>query len=198
MATLKNLALAIVTATIIAGCGTTKTVSNSSPYGQKMEEEHCITVYKQKPVIRAYGNGTHFKEATAQALAEAQARAMLSRKLETAILAASEEIGVSLEQYAAGREDSQWVTDQSSEANNLVQSISQQIVKNTSVIEVSRYYADNRQFTIFVCIEYGGKESDLVKSAEKALKEKIKAEDRAKIEARHDEFRDRILKKLGI
>lgn len=192
------MAYAIAATLVIVSCGNTKKVSNTSPYGQKMEEEKCITVYKQKPAVRAYGNGSHFKESTAQALAEAQARAMMSRKLETAILAASEEIGVSLEQYAAGREDSQWVTDQSFESNNLVESISQQVVKNTSVIETSRYYADNGQFTIFVCIEYGGKESDLVNSAEKAIKEKIKAEDRVKIEARHDKFRERIMYELGL
>lgn len=200
MSKLKTLAIALSAAALIVSCGTAKqtAVSNSSPYGQKLEEEQCIKVYKQKPAIRAYGSGSHFKESTAQAFAEAEARAMMSRKLESAVLSATELVGVSMEQYAAGREDSEWVTDQSAEGNNLVQVISQQIVKNTSIIESSRYYADNRQFTVFVCIEYGGKESELVDAAEKALKERIKAEDRAKIEARHNDFRERILKKLGM
>ena len=193
----KILVCIALAALFMASCGTSRQ-STSSIYGQKIEEDQCITVYKQKPAIRGYGSGSHFKETSAQALAEANARAMMARKIETAIIAATEEIGVSLEQYAAGREDSQWVTDQSAESNTFVQSIAQQVVKNTHIIESSRYYGKNQQFTVFVCLEFNGKESDLTRSAEKALKEKIKAEDRAKIEARHEEFRQRLMAKLGL
>lgn len=198
MTTFRNLAYALAAALLVCSCGSSKKVSNTGPYGQRMEEEQCITIYKQKPKVRAYGSGSHFKEATALSLAEANARAMMARKIETAVIAATEEIGISLEQYAAGREDSQWVTDQSGQSGSLVQSVAQELVRNTHVIETSRYYGQNNQFTVFVCIEFLGKETDMAKAAEKAMKEKIKAEDRAKIEARHDEFRERIMNKLGL
>lgn len=49
---------------------------------------------------RAYGKGTHFKEMTARNIAELQANAMYARKIEKAVLSATEDLGISLGQYA--------------------------------------------------------------------------------------------------
>lgn len=180
-----------------ASCGSTKKVSNTTPYGQKLEEETCISLYKKNPTVRAYGMASHFKESSATSLAEAQARAMFSRKIESAVLAATEEVGVSLEQYAGGIADGQYVSDQSSEGNTYVTTIAQQIVRNTHTIETSRYYGNNRQFTVYVCMEYKGTDSELEYQIESSIKERISAEDRARVEQRHDKFRNRILSVLS-
>ena len=189
--------VAIATALIATSCGSSKKVSNTTPYGQKLEEETCISLYKKKPEVRAYGMATHFKESAATSLAEAQARAMFARKIESAVLAASEEVAVSMEQYAGGIADGNSVSDQSGEGNAYVTTIAQQVVRNTHTIETSRYYGDNRQFTIYVCMEYKGTESELLDNIESSVKERITPEDRAKIEQRHDKFRNRILSVLG-
>ena len=189
--------VAIATALIATSCGSSKKVSNTTPYGQKLEEETCISLYKKKPEVRAYGMATHFKESAATSLAEAQARAMFARKIESAVLAATEEVAVSMEQYAGGIADGNSVSDQSGEGNDYVTTIAQQVVRNTHTIETSRYYGDNRQFTIYVCMEYKGTESELLDNIESSVKERITPEDRAKIEQRHDKFRNRILSVLG-
>ena len=46
-------------------------------------------------------------------------------------------------------------------------------------------------------MEYKGSESELANQIESNVKERISPEDRAKIEQRHDKFRDRILSVLG-
>lgn len=196
MKAIKILAMLAVL-TITASCGSTKKVSNTTPYGQKIEEETCISLYKKKPTLRAYGMASHFKESTATSLAEAQARAMFARKIESAVLSATEEVSVSLEQYAGGIADGQSVSDQSAEGNSYVTTIAQQVVRNTHTIETSRYYGDNRQFTVYVCMEYYGTDSELVNQIESSVKERISSEDRTKIEQRHDKFRNRIISVLG-
>lgn len=178
-------------------CGTSKKVSNTTPYGQQLEEETCISLYKKNPTVRAYGMATHFKESVATNLAEAQARAMFARKIEAAVLSATEEVAVSMEQYAGGISDGQSVYDQSGEGNTYVTTIAQQVLRNTHTIETSRYFGDNRQFTIYVCMEYKGTDSELANQIESSVKERISPEDRARIEQRHDKFRDRILSVLG-
>ena len=47
-----------------------------------------------------------------------------------------------------------------------------------------------------VCVEYGGDKDALVKQIEQKVKDRISDEDRAKIESRHDEFKDIVYGKL--
>ena len=172
-------------------CGSTKKVITSesvNPYGKAVASEPCIELYEQAPYKRAYGNGQHFKEATARNIAELQARAMFARKIEAAVLAATEDIGVSLEKYAAD--------DQSGEGNDLAMSIAQQVIRNTHTIKTTRYLKSNNQFTVFVCMEYAGDENTLVDHIEQNVKDRISQDDRAKIEQRHNQFRQRILGNL--
>lgn len=49
---------------------------------------------------------------------------------------------------------------------------------------------------MFVCIEYGGDENALIDQIEQKVKDRISDEDRAKIESRHDEFKDKVYGKL--
>ena len=180
-------------------CGRTKKVITSeavNPYGKAVASEPCIELYEQAPYKRAYGNGQHFKEATARNIAELQARAMFARKIEAAVLAATEDIGVSLEKYAADDQSGRSVTDQSGEGNDLAMSIAQQVIRNTHTIKTTRYLKSNNQFTVFVCMEYAGDENTLVDHIEQNVKDRISQDDRAKIEQRHNQFRQRILGNL--
>lgn len=191
-------ALSVAVLSLMTACGTSqKTVSGEvNPYGKAVASEPCIEFYEQNPSVRAYGQGQHFKEMTARNIAELQANAMFARKIEQAVISATEDLGISLSQYAADDKSGRSVTDQSAESKDLAASISQQVVRDAHVIKTSRYIGKNNQFTVFVCMEYGTDKDALVKDIEDKVKEKISADDRATLEKRHNEFRDKVYGKL--
>lgn len=191
-------ALSVAVLSLMTSCGTSqKTVSGEvNPYGKSVASEPCIELYEQNPSVRAYGQGQHFKEMTARNIAELQANAMFARKIEQAVISATEDLGISLSQYAADDKSGRSVTDQSAESKDLAASISQQVVRGAHVIKTSRYIGKNNQFTVFVCMEYGTDKDALVKDIEDKVKEKISADDRATLEKRHNEFRDKVYGKL--
>lgn len=191
-------ALSVAVLSLMTSCGTSqKTVSGEvNPYGKSVASEPCIELYEQDPSVRAYGQGQHFKEMTARNIAELQANAMFARKIEQAVISATEDLGISLSQYAADDKSGRSVTDQSAESKDLAASISQQVVRDAHVIKTSRYIGKNNQFTVFVCMEYGTDKDALVKDIEDKVKEKISADDRATLEKRHNEFRDKVYGKL--
>lgn len=191
-------ALSVAVLSLMTSCGTSqKTVSGEvNPYGKSVASEPCIELYEQNPFVRAYGQGQHFKEMTARNIAELQANAMFARKIEQAVISATEDLGISLSQYAADDKSGRSVTDQSAESKDLAASISQQVVRDAHVIKTSRYIGKNNQFTVFVCMEYGTDKDALVKDIEDKVKEKISADDRATLEKRHNEFRDKVYGKL--
>lgn len=189
-------ALSAAVLCLMTACGASKKVSGVNPYGKAVAAEPCIELYEQAPYVRAYGEGQHFKEMTARNIAELQANAMYARKIEKAVISATEDLGISLSKYAADDKSGRSVTDQSGESNDLAASISQQVVRNAHVIKTSRYYNKNNQFTVFVCLEYGGDENALIDQIEQKVKDRISDEDRAKIESRHDEFKDKVYGKL--
>ena len=191
-------ALSVAVLSLMTSCGTSqKTVSGEvNPYGKSVASEPCIELYEQNPSVRAYGQGQHFKEMTARNIAELQANAMFARKIEQAVISATEDLGISLSQYAADDKSGRSVTDQSAESKYLAASISQQVVRDAHVIKTSRYIGKNNQFTVFVCMEYGTDKDALVKDIEDKVKEKISADDRATLEKRHNEFRDKVYGKL--
>lgn len=191
-------ALSVAVLSLMTSCGTSqKTVSGEvNPYGKSVASEPCIELYEQNPSVRAYGQGQHFKEMTARNIAELQANAMFARKIEQAVISATEDLGISLSQYAADDKSGRSVTDQSAESKDLAASISQQVVRDAHVIKTSRYIGKNNQFTVFVCMEYGTDKDALLKDIEDKVKEKISADDRATLEKRHNEFRDKVYGKL--
>lgn len=200
-----SLLIAAISALSLTSCGSSKMTASSAPksainsaLGQALPDEPCIIMAEEAPAIRKYGNGVHFKEATARNIAEAQARAAFARSIAAALTTATEEIGVSLEKYAADETTGKSVTDQSGESNDLVMSIAQEVVRNTHPIKTSRYLKSNNQYNVYVCLEYMGSENQMVEQAESTLKDKISPEDRAKIEARHDNWRQRVLNSLSL
>lgn len=201
----KNLFIAVIMATMwVTSCKSqqpaTVVASSStieSSIGAALPEEPCITLADEAPAIRKYGNGVHYKEATAKNIAEMQARASFARSIASAIIAATEAVGVSMDKYVSDDTSGISVSEGSSESNDYVMSIAKEIVKNTHPIKTSRYIKPNKQFNIYVCLEFMGTENQMMDQTEKALKDKISPDDRAKLEQRHDEFRQRVLNSLN-
>ncbi len=187
----KIFVMAISAAALLASCGVANKPASSeavNPYGPAVAAEPCIELYEQSPYNRAYGNGQHFKESTARNIAELQARAMFASKIETAVSSATKDIGIDLTKYSGNNESGQIAMDQSAGGGSAVKAISHQILRNTHTIKTSRYFKSNNQFTVFVCMEYGGDKKELVNQIEQTVKDMISPEDRAKLEQRHDQF----------
>ena len=189
-------ALSAAVLCLMTACGASKKVSIENPDGVALANDPCVDLCMQSPYTRAYGKGTHFKEMTARNIAELQANAMYARKIEKAVLSATEDLGISLGQYAGDDNTGRSVSDHSGESNDLAALISQQVIRDMHVIKTSRYYGKNKQDTVYVCVEYGGDKDALVKQIEQKVKDRISDEDRAKIESRHDEFKDIVYGKL--
>ena len=198
------LCFTMIAALGMASCGSHKPTAPganrsavNSAIGAVLPEEPCYTLQEEAPAIRKVGNGSHFKESTAKNIAEAQARGEFAKSIASAIVTATEEIGVSMDKYAGDDTTGKSVSDQSGEANDFVMSIAKEIVKNTHPIKTTRYLKPNNQYNVYVCLEYMGSENQMAQQAESALKDKISPDDRAILEKRHDDFRQRVLSNLG-
>lgn len=203
----KSILFAAMAAMFLCSCGTTKNsqtvvvpTGSSSPTGIQAavaEGSLCYELQEQKPALRSVGNATYFKEAIAKQYANSQALAEYATKIAAAVEAACEEVGVSLEQYAGDDNEGKSVSDQSSEGGSLASFVAKQTVRNTTIIKTERYIKANRQYLVYVCVEYSGDLSELCKEVEDNLKEKISETDRKKLEERHDKFRKRMESKMN-
>lgn len=203
----KSIILAAIAALIVCSCGTSKRTGvvtvptgKASPTGitaALVEGSQCYDLQEQKPALRSVGSGTNFKEATAKQTANTQALAEYATKISAAVEAACEEVGVSLAKYAGDDTTGMFVSDQSSEGGNLASIVAKQTVRNTTVIKTERYIKSNKEYLIYVCIEYSGDLSDLIRETEENLKDKISEADRQKLEARHEDFRKRMETKMN-
>lgn len=185
------------TSTVIVPSGNTSSSSGIKKSGDGSEGSLCYELQEQKPAVRSVGVGTNRNEAFAKQTAVAQAQAEFATKISAAIEAACEEVGVNLQKYVGDDETGNTLIEESSEGGNYISSVAKQTVKNTSVIKTERFLQPNKQYRVYVCLEYGEGVSDLIDGVEDQIKDKISPEDRAKLEARHESFRKRMESKLS-
>lgn len=170
--------------------------SISNPEGIKIEEDICIVMQQEKSKTRAWGNGKHFKLATARNIAMAQARAQFATSIASAIVTATDDNADGIKKYAGDDEQGRSVGDQSSSVNDFVRSIAAEIVKGTILIKTSTYMLPNRQYNVYVCLEYAGGEDALAEQVIKKVTDAVPENDAQKIRQRHDEFKQSILNYL--
>lgn len=202
----KSILFAAFAAILVCSCGTMKNsqtvvvpTGSDSPTGIKAavaEGSLCYELQEQKPALRSVGSGMNANEASAKIYANSRALSEYATKIEAAVEAACEEVGVSMNQYAGDGESGKTVSDQSEEGGTLASYVAKQTVKNTTIIKTERYIKSDKQYLVYVCVEYSGDLSDLYKEIEDNLKEKISETDRQKLEARHDKFRKRMETKM--
>ena len=179
----------------LASCGSSKV--SDSPYGKQMSLTESESYALQKPGKRASGRGVSYDESTARQLAELDARASFSRALEDAILTAAKRRNVDLTQYSGDSVEGRNNTDAGGDSHTLQSSISSNIIRNTNVVKVDKFFGQNRQYTVFVCLEYIGEVEDMAKEASKQIQQRISDEDRAKIQAELDKFEQEIKQSLS-
>lgn len=179
------------------GGGTAKTVVAENPDGREIGLTRSEALCLQAPGKRAYGKGVSFDESTACQMAELDARTKFSNALDAAIVSAAKKASVQITQYAGGNNDGRSNTDGGLKQNTLSSSISANIIRNTSVIMMDKFFGMDRQYTIYVCLEYQGSPSDIAKEAAEQVKQGVSDADREKIQRELDSFQKEVENKLN-
>lgn len=66
--------------------------------------------------------------------------------------------------------------------------IAQAVVQNTSVIKTSVYYKANKQYNVFVCVEYLDGIDKMAEDIASKVEDVISADDKSRIIASRDKF----------
>lgn len=186
---------------MFSSCGTSKVATNSAsvednPFGKAVQQDICQTMQEEKPATRAVGNGQHFKLSTAKNIAMAQARAQFATSIAAAIITATEDCGIDLSKYAGDSEEGLSASDQGGNANDWVLSVAKEVVTNTVVIKTSTYVKPNKQYNVFVCLEYTDEADVLANRVEQKVVNKIPEDEAQKILEKSDMFKQRIKQML--
>ena len=170
---------------------------DDNPDGKEIKLTAAEEYALKEPGKRAAGKGVSARESMAQQLAEMNARRQFSDALSAAILSACKEFGLQFTQYAGDDEEGMNIADEGSKATTLVKSISENVIKNTTVVKKNKFFKKkNRRYTIYVCLEYNGSVAEMAEEATKSLKQKVSGNDRAKLEREMKDFEAEIEKQL--
>jgi hypothetical protein len=180
---------------VLTSCGSSKQ-NVENPYGTEMTLTESEAYAMQKPGKRAIGKGVSYDESAARQLAELDARATFSRALDDAIVSAAKKRNIHLDMYSGDVAEGQSVTDAGGDANTFARSISSNIISNCSIVKMNKFFSKNRQYTVFLCLEYLGEIADIAKEAANQVKQRISDSDRAKLGDSLDDFENDIQNNL--
>ena len=164
---------------VLFACGSSQKTTND--LGTELSDSKAHQVWRKDMSSRAIGNGLHFREQAAVNIAELQARAVLARKIATAIkFAAREEFG-SDQIFVGNDKVGLSNSDQSAGGVDRVEAISEEIVRNAEVLEISRYKMKNNQYNVYVCVGYAGGKAEMSEKAFHALQQSIPDDQKQKL-----------------
>lgn len=208
--------LMAITAMTVISCGSSKAVvsapvvnpvaqqpqlqrqaSNSDPYGDEIQLTPCEEYAMAAPGKRAAGKGVSFNESVARQMAELDARAQFSNAITTAIRSASKMANFDITQYMGTDDKGATATDAGQRQNVQNSSFSANLIKNATIVKVNKYMAKNRQYTIFVCLEYNGSVAEMARQAASKVRQVVSDSDRAKIDQNLKAFEEEIENKLS-
>ncbi|MFI3285756.1 MAG: hypothetical protein R3Y08_03800 [Rikenellaceae bacterium] len=141
-------------------CGASKQVAVAAPVTpvaqgtpELSEGQDVMDYAMADPDRRAMGDGSHFKEATAKRIAEANARAALAANIKSMIVQSIDQSAGDMGVIkSVDGMSSELTSDQYSTMNEAVAAISKESVVNTATVKMQRYFANN-QYKIYVCVE---------------------------------------------
>ncbi|MDR0414156.1 MAG: hypothetical protein LBH84_01900 [Prevotellaceae bacterium] len=189
-------AASIAASVVTTGCGGSKASLQSTTGQQAVEQDICEKMQEEKPVLRAVGIGQHFKESTARNIAEAQARAQFARALATAVTTATSEEAFDFSLYSGDSGTGNSVNDQGSKSNDLVESVAKEVVAGTVPIKISKYILPNKQYKVYVCLEYQKGVSALAAEVSRKVEQKIPDEQKLKMNFEFEQYRKRVQAEL--
>jgi hypothetical protein len=178
----------------VSSCGGSKKQATKDV---EIELNRCIKRALEKPALRSYGVGVHFREATAKNVAEAQASGEFRRKIERIIKTATRDEASGKELFAADNTTGQSVYDQSGGVNDFVTSIADGVVSNVAIVDMIMYKQPNNQYKIYVCMEYqNGDIPEMAAEITKKLEQKIPNKEKERMQREFDDFRKQIEEEL--
>ncbi|MDR3184488.1 MAG: hypothetical protein LBT49_03685 [Prevotellaceae bacterium] len=189
--------MAVVAGLVMSACGGSKPISQQSATGfVDMEKNICQTMAEEKPDIRAYGSGQHFKEMTARNIAETQARGQFARAIATAMTASTDENANASVGYDSDTNAAAIKEQQNAGSNDWVNGIAEAEIRNTAVIHSTRQFnPTTKQYLIFVCLEYREGVSALATSIARKV-EQLSQERKLEMNFEFEQYRDRIQAEL--
>lgn len=201
------LTMSIIACCLLCSCGSSKhaaytpggTTKGTSPSadGLRLEDNECMILQEEKPTTRAWGNARNFDLSTAVAIAEGDARAKMARAIATAVTTATQQSNFNITQYAGNSTEGQEATDSGNKQNALVKQLAKEVVENAVVIKTTRYILPNRQYNIYVCLEFQGGTSGMSKRIVEKVKQQISDEDRMKMEYEFQKFQKSVDEELA-
>ncbi|GEM_PF-1128795 len=199
--------LLVSVAFCFVSCKSAQRVSNNQTYqpqpqpqnsvvneerGQQLEQDICEILQEEKPGLRAVGNAQHFKLSTAKNMAALQARAELAAALETMIINAMRDGTTQDQQYAGDNQQGKSVTDGLGVSEQDLKALANGIVKNTVIIKTSTYLKSNRQYNVYVCVEYSDGPKQIAKETVSKIKQMIPEDKKAELNSRLDRLNQNI------
>lgn len=167
-----------------------------NPYGTAVQEEPCMALQQQSPATRAWGNGQHFKLATASNIAEVQARAKFARAISAAIKTGTDVDAASMDKYAGNGEEGASVSDQGGRIKDTAGSVAGQIIKNAVVIKTTTYMQPNKQYNVFVCLEYQGGVEKMAADITNKVKQQIPDKEKKDMDTYFDNYQEKLKQDL--
>lgn len=197
-------AVIIVAAAMLTGCGGSKKVTPSgstkgtkeSAFGTEIELNEAQKLAEKSPATRAWGEAVDFDLSSATAYAEAEARGKFARAIASHIKAAERKSGFSYQKASASETEGASVTDNGSKNERLVMSVAEELVENTVTIKTVQYFQPNRQYHVFVCLEYQGGASKLAQQISDKVKQRISDDERLKMNFEFEKFRQAVDEEL--
>jgi hypothetical protein len=184
--------VAIAAGVTVTSCGGSKASLQSTTGQQAVEQDICEKLQEEKPTLRAVGIGQHFKESTARNIAEAQARAQFARSLASKIKASTSEDAGSYEVYSGDAAAGNSVSDQGAKSNDFVDAATEEVVVGAVPIKISKYILPNKQYKVYVCLEYQKGVSALAAEVARGVEQKIPDEQKLKMNFEFEQYRKRV------
>lgn len=189
-----SIVLLVFASMIFTGCKSTKSVASDGEVAIKVDQ--CIELQEQAPERRAWGEGTDYTMTDATAYAQASARTNFAYMLETAVKAGTNNEASKYNKASSDGENGGLVSDRTGLNKNLYSVVTQQIVKNTTVIKTSPYKQKDGQYHVYVCIEYRGAVGEMAESITSKVNEQLSEEEKLRIQFDYQQFKKEIEEQL--
>ncbi|WP_273390359.1 hypothetical protein [Barnesiella viscericola] len=199
----KVFAILSLVALLVVSCKSSQGVSEKQSslvdeeMGEQLKVDICQTLQEEKPGSRAFGNAQHFKLSTAKNMAALQARAELASNLEQMILSALNDGSAQDQQYAGDSQQGANIYDGLGVSEESIEALTMGIVKNTMIIKTSSYLKPNRQYNVYVCIEYANDPKQVAEETAAKVEQLIPDEKKAELKSRLENMKENLLNRLS-
>lgn len=156
--------------------------------GIELKKDICEIMAEEQPGRRASGNGQHFKLSSARNIAALQARAALAASMRTAILSSLRDGSAQDQQYASNDSIGQKLTDGLGLQEDDIKAVVNEIVENAVIIKTSTYIKPNKQYNVYVCVEYSDEPAQIAKKVSSKIEQLIPDNKKKELKDRLDQL----------